>query len=287
MLNVTRESRLAVVIGFSLVLVVGVLISDHLSRARQADPGPGITDAERETLEPVRLLKDPPRNARGDTEPTPNPAPDEIAQPTAPKKAPLETDQTATQSPQANGSTSPLGSPAVLTLGETNEDRDARPSTSNRPIPLFVPVSPNGNDNRAETAEPRWHTVSEGETLYAIAERYLGDGNRWREIARANTARVGDDGDVRTGVRLRLPDNAANPARPATTAANTTADAQPRTAEYTIKPGEVFSVLAQRFMGTVRRQDDLLELNRGRIDDPDDIRAGMTILVPTQPPTGD
>jgi nucleoid-associated protein YgaU len=42
---VTREHKLALIVGFALILLVGVLISDHLSRARQAQIGP-VTGGE-------------------------------------------------------------------------------------------------------------------------------------------------------------------------------------------------------------------------------------------------
>jgi nucleoid-associated protein YgaU len=45
----TRDQKLALIVGFSVVLLVGVLISDHFSRARQARVS-GITPSE-----PVRL----------------------------------------------------------------------------------------------------------------------------------------------------------------------------------------------------------------------------------------
>ena len=41
--SVTREHKLALIIGFSLVLVVGVLISDHFSKARSAQVATEIT----------------------------------------------------------------------------------------------------------------------------------------------------------------------------------------------------------------------------------------------------
>jgi LysM repeat protein len=37
-----------------------------------------------------------------------------------------------------------------------------------------------------ETPQPQTHTVSEGDTLWAIAKRYLGDGSRYPEIAELN-----------------------------------------------------------------------------------------------------
>jgi hypothetical protein len=45
----TRDQKLALIVGFSVVLLVGVLISDHFSRARQVRVS-GVTPGE-----PVRL----------------------------------------------------------------------------------------------------------------------------------------------------------------------------------------------------------------------------------------
>src|ERR1043165_7928317 len=41
--TVTREHKLALIVGFSLILLVGVLISDHLSKAKQAKIAPVTT----------------------------------------------------------------------------------------------------------------------------------------------------------------------------------------------------------------------------------------------------
>ncbi|RBQ13968.1 hypothetical protein DP939_43085 [Spongiactinospora rosea] len=60
------------------------------------------------------------------------------------------------------------------------------------------------------------HTVADGETLWDIADRYLGDGKRYREIIKFNKGRVQHDGrrltDPRTivpGWRLAIPDKSA------------------------------------------------------------------------------
>lgn len=42
-MNVTREHKLALIIGFSLVLVVLVLVGDHFSSARKSQPGSGLS----------------------------------------------------------------------------------------------------------------------------------------------------------------------------------------------------------------------------------------------------
>src|SRR6185436_2493355 len=62
---VTREHKLALIVGFSLILLVGVLISDHLSRARQAKIVP-VGAGESQIAADVRPI-DPLRNADGTT----------------------------------------------------------------------------------------------------------------------------------------------------------------------------------------------------------------------------
>jgi len=66
-------------------------------------------------------------------------------------------------------------------------------------------------------------TVEVREDLWRIAERYLGDPNRWREIFNLNVGRVQADGgalrevddDLRAGWQLELPADAVRVSRPA------------------------------------------------------------------------
>ncbi len=48
--------------------------------------------------------------------------------------------------------------------------------------PVAAPVA----NEKPAPAPKKTHTVVEGDTLWAIAERYLGDGNRFPELAQAN-----------------------------------------------------------------------------------------------------
>jgi nucleoid-associated protein YgaU len=65
---VTREHKLALIVGFSLILLVGVLISDHLSRARQAQVGPVTTHEAQVSdtsfpapVDPIKAIENAPR----------------------------------------------------------------------------------------------------------------------------------------------------------------------------------------------------------------------------------
>jgi hypothetical protein len=66
-------------------------------------------------------------------------------------------------------------------------------------------VGPGEAPASLQRPEGGWVVVAEGETLYRIAQRELGDGSRWREIAQHNGIRPGQEGLVRAGRRLRIP----------------------------------------------------------------------------------
>jgi len=65
---------------------------------------------------------------------------------------------------------------------------------------------------QTDTAAVRTHVVRSGETLWIIADRYLGNGNRWREILRLNASVISGPQDVPVGATLRIPGGRTPPA---------------------------------------------------------------------------
>lgn len=57
----------------------------------------------------------------------------------------------------------------------------------------------------AEAPAPQTYTVEEGDSLWAIAERFYGDGNQWGRIAEANTEQVPDPNVIQPGQVLVIP----------------------------------------------------------------------------------
>lgn len=50
------------------------------------------------------------------------------------------------------------------------------------------------------------YTVKGGDSLSEIAQREMGDGDRWKELYEANKAAIGDDPDViQPGTELTIP----------------------------------------------------------------------------------
>ncbi|MEZ6014182.1 MAG: LysM peptidoglycan-binding domain-containing protein [Planctomycetota bacterium] len=60
-------------------------------------------------------------------------------------------------------------------------------------------------DRLPNTPEVREVEVREGEGLWHVAKRALGDGNRWRELHEANRDRISNPDFVKPGTLLRLP----------------------------------------------------------------------------------
>lgn len=56
-------------------------------------------------------------------------------------------------------------------------------------------------------AEPAFHTVAKGDTLWAIASKHLGNGSRYNEIFEANRPMLSDPDKIYPGQVLRIPPN--------------------------------------------------------------------------------
>jgi nucleoid-associated protein YgaU/DNA-binding SARP family transcriptional activator len=129
------------------------------------------------------------------------------------------------------------------------------------------------------------HVVRPGETLWTIAERYLGDGTRFQEIAVLNYGRRQADGEALTDSHWITPGwHLAVPTDPAETPG-------PRGVhEITVQPGQTLWEIAESVTGDGADWPEIYEASRDRIQpdgarltDPDRLRAGWTLAVPQTP----
>jgi len=238
----TRENKVALVVGFALVLFVGILISDHLSDAqtrRSADLAPpAARTAATAGGAGARLL---------DLQTTPSPR----LPATMPTVSPLADPTGARPRPQEVAGPSPAA--ALPTAGP--------------PKPAAMPPP-----------EVRFHDVRPGESLSEIAHRYYGDIRLTDELAQVNG--IDDPDDLRAGHRLRVP-QAAELAPGQQLATPRPPDAPvPAYGSYRIMPGDSLSSIARRCLRSADRWRHLYELNRDVIGDPDNIRVGTVIMIP-------
>ncbi|MEJ5310354.1 MAG: LysM peptidoglycan-binding domain-containing protein [Anaerolineae bacterium] len=59
---------------------------------------------------------------------------------------------------------------------------------------------------RKPTAKPRTYVVAAGDTLSAIAKKFYGDADRWKEILAANKDAIKDPNAIRVGQELVIPE---------------------------------------------------------------------------------
>lgn len=124
-----------------------------------------------------------------------------------------------------------------------------------------------------------------GDTLWGLAEKHLGDGFRWQEIAKLNQGRVMPDGRtfhnpraIEPGWELRLPADAALAPDAAQLPGAVNAS------ERVVKPGDTLSEIAQETTGNAEDWPALYEANRDAIGgDPDLIHPGQVLVLPGSP----
>ncbi|MEV0650113.1 LysM peptidoglycan-binding domain-containing protein [Phytomonospora sp. NPDC050363] len=128
----------------------------------------------------------------------------------------------------------------------------------------------------------RTYTVEADDHLFGIAERYLGDGDYYGELADLND--LDNPRALNPGDTITLPDGAKDRGERAGArgddhpAEATTPPAAGQGLTYTIAPGDRLADIAERFTGDPDNYTRLAELND--IDDPNLIRPGDTITLP-------
>jgi nucleoid-associated protein YgaU len=251
-MQMTRENKLALVVGFALILFVGILISDHFSTARNQesanlsdnrplDPLVSIRRSDPDLLE----LRPPPTNSPRNTG---TPAVNQASIPTQPEAGPVA------QRPEAG----------VVEMGGVR----------------FTKVE-------EETVAPPpylFHEVKAGESLTSICRRYYGDESLVKALARFNE--IADPNSVRANHRLRIPAaETLGGSALVKTPPLPNSPAPPRAPErtvtsYTVQSGDSLSEIAQRHMGSARKWRELYEFNKDVIRDPDNVQAGTVLKIP-------
>lgn len=174
----TRENKLAMVVGFGLLLFVGILLSDHFSAAQRQDTA-RLSTADRNRDRPAPPISIAPMPAAGVA----------IAQQT-------ETMPTGGSDIRQASAVTPISSAPEISRPVT------KPSDPVAPIGARAAQTP-----AKQESEPgvRLRPIAEGETLYAICKKEYGDGSVATALAKYNQKAVPDPTKLRKGVTLRLP----------------------------------------------------------------------------------
>lgn len=289
-----REIKLALILGSALVLIVGVLLSDHYSGVRRTpivtvgpevpltavvrqasttQPGPDLARADHApaNTELNRALLDP----------VPQPAPADVPNTDAALADPVER--------QAQ----------IVAL----QDRRLIEEAKQQGIEIAAPAPVRPEPARSAVASAKEHTVKAGETLWEIAQKHYGDGSQYKKIVDANKDRL-TGGVMAAGVRLRIPPKAGAADSASVAAAPAPELAKPETVSkaakpsdkpaadkpqdkagdknskrvYTVRSGDTLVRIAERQLGSPGRARELASLNG--IKDPDDLSVGRELKLP-------
>ena len=250
----TREHKLALVVGFGLILFVGILLSDHLRRSTQDHEALPTAAASAlwtmpdslEPREPIRLAD------ALSTTPVVAPAEEGPPLPERPAKVPNIVSPTPA---------------AIILVSEGSEEPAAEsnaPETRRIPTPLpEVPRAPSFAS----------HTISDGETLQDISMTHFGTTRRWQEIADLNE--ITKPERIRPGMKLRLP--GVETSRPTP---NTKRVAVTVTETYQVREGDTLIGIAKKTLGSTRRWVDIRDLNN--IENASALQPGQTLKIPAR-----
>ncbi len=253
----SKENKLALVLGFAFVLFVGILISDHFSTARKQE----VADLTPQINDPLLQQR--------------NTDPDLIQ---FPAMAPTITEPVENRTPARYNTFSeaiPQTTPVQPSLPKPEPKRETL--VLGDPTPQYIGVSP----QEAKQFPYTPHYVQPSESLSKICQKYYGDGSLVADLARYNE--IDNPDRLRVGHRLRIPPaevllRSSHPHTHNIDANRGSQQSQFRV--YTVQPNDSLSTIAQREMGSAKRYLELYKLNRDVLDDPDSIRVGMKLKIP-------
>lgn len=308
--HVNRENKLAIIIGFSLVLVVAVLISDHFSRASMAQIGAEISAA---------TSQDVGAGTAGLTRPIGGPD-------SLPAHAGPLSELTDSRTRTVADTATPAHEPEEILMYPTSPGPSdvVDPTAKKDPAALmeqFESVESRGGSTPAVPARPfsegamKTHEVKEGDKLFRIAAQHYGDGTLWKALAEYNGSRVPNPSVLRVGVTLQIPPKdvllgeavlapagqapkkipgARKPAaapKDVPKAKSTPVERSIAKAEkpgkdavatYKIARGDSLGTIAQKLLGTSRRAKELYQLNKGVLEDENTLIPGTVIKLPAR-----
>jgi nucleoid-associated protein YgaU len=223
-----------------------------------------------------------------------------------PRTVPAASKPVAERAPTSQPRPVPELPPLVSKPEPATETTEAPSPAPERPMPVVTapprkepePVGiPAAQPRGTPAAAVRKYTVAEGESLWSIAEEQYGDGRLWTKLLAANP---GIPENVQVGQVLNLPPKeellAPTPlaAKPASGATETKAGAAKPQAEaretkpaarggtYVVVKNDTLYSIAAKVLGNGHRWREIYELNKDKLERPEDLQVGMELKLPAK-----
>ena len=183
----TRENKLAMVVGFGLLLFVGILVSDHFSTVQRQETANlvGNTDRARGNgSRPISITAVPMAGATA-------------VQPAEVMPTNVPSDLRAVSNKNSSETVAPTANPNVRPIPNV-------PYVEQGIAPATIEIA---KTVKVQEGEPgvRLHPIAVGETLYSICAAAYGDSSLWKALAEYNKKALPNPEKLRKGVTLRLP----------------------------------------------------------------------------------
>lgn len=302
----TRETKIGLLVGLAFIIVIGILLSDHVTNSTEPVPaqlsGAGSN---------VRASVTAPGQAPPITQ-----APPIIQAPPVQPQQPVPTQRELAPRPQVvqvevGGPAFPSSvqtppSSVQPTVVQTTSQQTAAPrATEYVPVVTETPTSPlasaawqhgeqivpvDASDSPAPVASAfsteKRYTAQSGDTLSHIALRQMGANTKANRDAliRANPSLQSNPDVVIAGRTYVIPSAPIVPAQ-ASTASRTIVQQQTfitRTDTYVCKSGDSLWKIAEEQLGSGRLWTALRDLNRDVLKGSDTVQPGMTLRLPTR-----
>jgi nucleoid-associated protein YgaU len=315
----TRETKIGLLVGLAFIIIVGILLSEPLNHAGEAQPAP-LPYAGRNVLQSDAAP------GSGNTQPPVSLQPDRAAAPTNPVPTREEVAKSqggisiqigsgavpshtqVTNLSNAGNSTGPMADRGTATAQRQQHQTQPKapenpgPVASNTRDPLFdaanqvgeelVPVGKNGNatgNPKGAAASPttgnKTYEAVPGDTLAKIAQKAYGSASKANRdaIVAANPSLKQDPNRLLAGQTYVIPAPAS--AAPAAQAVAKEAPAKTESAEYwyTVKAGDSLWAIARDQLGDTATVAAIKELNEPTLKGSDGVKVGMKLRLPAKP----
>jgi nucleoid-associated protein YgaU len=311
----TRETKIGLLVGLAFIIVIGILLSDHMTATTEPISAPLTNTAGNVRASVAAPVTDPP------------PITTAINQPVTPREmVPTrsnETDRTSGQEVVSIGGPGDTGgatqSPLVIRQqsGVINNPNNDNPAPTPAPTPPSLQdvaqqngeavVNTDGSDTATATVDtkPRKYTAVSGDTLSKMASRFLGGNTKANRdaIVRANPSLRADPNRVIVGHVYVIPATpAAAPAAPPAGVANNTPStpAEPSAASttgstdpsvtasqpqywYTVKENDSLWSIAADQLGNGSAWTAIKDLNSDLLKGSDVVHPNMRLRLPAKP----
>ena len=288
----TRETKVGLLVGMGIILLIGIIVSDHLAIVNEQRPADLMRYASdvQESLGPVKLTHVNSSVPESQAElairqRSPMPMPGEVA-----NSALVISGSTAEVDPQAKrlvvaGSPDPrdktTGTTGHVQTPQTAED-----------VAIFV----SKQLKERESTQDEYHeptgsmdrlaksglilTVEAGQTLGELAAKHLGSSKYWPQLLAANRDQMSEPRQLREGMKLRIPTVQIEQSVKRVGHLDRQATGANPKFHYKVRAGDTLYGIARRRLGNGDRWQQIYEVNKQVLASPSQLRVGQILAIP-------